>query len=82
VNIRTVPPHSAPTQAPRAHHLLLCFEPDGGVSFYPRTDDPPEFAQRHGAIGHGPMTTIAEGLRLLAGHGGGVEARLLGEAGP
>jgi hypothetical protein len=49
-------------------------------------DPPPENlnagVRAHGAIGHGPMMTIAEGLRLLAGHGGGVEARLLGEAGP
>jgi hypothetical protein len=31
---------------PGSHHLLLCFESDGEVNFYPRTADPPELARR------------------------------------
>lgn len=54
----TLPLHSALTQAQRAHsdpgsregagwhHLLVCFESDGAVSFYPETADPAELAQR------------------------------------
>jgi hypothetical protein len=42
--------HCTASPNPRAipagcHHLLLCFEPDGGVTFYPQTDDPPELDQ-------------------------------------
>jgi hypothetical protein len=52
----------------RWHHLLLCFEPDGGVSFYPRTADPPKLARRLARL----VRFLVEepGLIRCAAHGG------------
>jgi hypothetical protein len=39
--------HPNPPAIPTGvHHILLCFQSDGSVSFFPSTDDPAELAQR------------------------------------
>jgi hypothetical protein len=48
--------------APGQQHLVLCFDPDGGVHFYPSTDDPPELARR-----------FSEVVRMLLEHPSAIE---------
>jgi len=43
--LRLAPPSERMAQGGR-HQLLLCFEPDGAVAWYPTTDNPAVLASR------------------------------------